>query len=194
WQERSPKFKDRYRHGAYTLRYVKNAPREILRLLTRRAAGRDYALLRQLFALTIPTEEKLPARSAEPEKRGSGEEGEAAAPETVGKDRMFALQRLRGGFRVKGVGGEADTPPATAVFVAYEVRRGNPFRQYQPLDFDLTQPPIEVRARHATITAQQGNVLVLRPERPDFELTVRGFDPHRDLRVKVVPAESARAS
>src|SRR5690606_2282937 len=128
WQERSPKFKDRYRHGAYTLRYVKNAPREILRLLTRRAEGRDYALLRQLFALAVPTEEELPEATAKPDKRGTGEEGEGAAPETVGKDRMFALQRLRGGFRVKGVGGEADPPTSTAVFVAYEVRRGNPFR------------------------------------------------------------------
>jgi hypothetical protein len=54
WQERSPRFKDRYRHGASTLRYVKVVPREVIRLLTRPAEGRDYGLLRQLFSLEIP--------------------------------------------------------------------------------------------------------------------------------------------
>jgi hypothetical protein len=112
----------------------------------------------------------------------------------VGKDRLFAIHRLRGGFRVKGVAPEGDgAPQSAAVFVAYEVRRGNPFRHYQPLDFDLGAAPIEIETQHATIAARERNVLVLHPHQRNFELTVRGFDPHRDLRVKVVPAAVERA-
>lgn len=186
WQERSPKFKDRYRHGAYTLRYIKNVPRELVRLLTRPVEGRDTALLRHLFSLDVPTEAELASPHVDVDKSGAGGKLDGDGVDTVGKDRQFVLQKLRGGFRVRGVVNGKDVAPAAVVSVAYEVRRGNPFRHYHALDFDLSKPPIEVTTSHATVSAGEGNVLVLRPERPDFVLTVRGFDLHRDLRVKVM--------
>jgi hypothetical protein len=193
WQERSPKFRDRYRHGPSTLRYLRNAPRELARLLTQPAEGRDHALLKQLFSLELPTEAEISLRTADTDRPGTGETSDADAPATAGKDRLFALQKLRGGFRVKGLADAAGTPNGAAVWVAYETRRGNPFRQYQRLDFDLAKAPIEIEARRATVAACEGNVLVLRPREPDFELTVRGFDPHRDLRVRVAPAPEVAA-
>jgi hypothetical protein len=186
WQERSPKFKDRYRHGAYTLRYIKNVPRELVRLLTRPVEGRDATLLRHLFSLDVPTEAELASPHVDVDKPGAGGKPDADGVDTVGKDRQFVLQKLRGGFRVRGVASGKDVAPAAVVSVAYEVRRGNPFRQYHALDFDLSKPPIEITASHAAVSAGEGNVLVLRPQRADFVLTVRGFDLHRDLRVKVV--------
>jgi hypothetical protein len=191
WQERSPKFKDRYRHGAFTLRYVKSVPRELVRLLTRPVEGRDYALLRQLFSLEIPTESDIVSRAADVQKRGTGEESEAEAPDTVGKDRQFVLQRLRGGFRIRGSASDSLALPAAAVNVAYEVRRGNPFRQYHALDFDLAKSPIEVQSRGLAIARCEGNLLAFRAQAPDFDVVVRGFDPHRDLRVRVVPVDEA---
>jgi hypothetical protein len=193
WQERSPKFKDRYRHGAFTLRYVKGVPRELVRLLTRPVEGRDYALLRQLFSLEIPTESDIASRTADVQKRGTGEESEPEAPDTAGKDRLFVLQRLRGGFRIRGAAKDRQAPATAAVNVAYEVRRGNPFRQYHPLDFDVAKSPIEVQSRNLTIVRCEGNLLAFRAQRPDFDLVVRGFDLHRDLRVRVVPIADAAA-
>jgi hypothetical protein len=64
WQERSPRFKKRYRHGPFTLRCVKGAPREVVRILARPAAGRDLTLLRHLFSLDVPTEAALRERDA----------------------------------------------------------------------------------------------------------------------------------
>lgn len=192
WQERSPKFKDRYRHGATTLRYVKNVPRELVRLLTRPADGRDATLLRHVFSLEVPTEAELATRTVDREKPGAGggkPGGVGDDVETVAKERQYVLQKLRGGFRVRGTSEGAEGGETAIVHVAYEVRRGNPFRQYQPLDFDLAKPPIEIAGDHVTVSATHGNVLILQPQRPDFTVTVRGFDEHRDLRVKVVPAE-----
>jgi hypothetical protein len=205
WQERSPKFKDRYRHGATTLRYVRNVARELVRVLTRPAEGRDFTLLRQLFSLELPDEAETPSPAGDLSHAGAGEHGEEEGVETVGKDRQFVLQKLAGGFRIRGVAGnsasteaaasaevaasaEAAEIPATVVSVAYDVRRGNPFVQYHRLDFDLAAPPIEITAQHAVVVANDRNTLVFRPERPDFVLTVRGFDRHRDLRVRAVPA------
>ena len=187
WQERSPKFKDRYRHGPYTLRYVKNAPREIVRVLTRPSEGRDHKLLQHLFSLDVPTEEAV----KDPKKGHEDKPGEeaTAGPEglqTVGKDRFFQLQKLRGGFRLSGTGNGRSMPRYAAVWVAYETRRGNPFSQYEPPDFEVDKPPIDLHAEQAEVTRQQGNLLVLRIQRPDFQVTVKGFDAHRDIRVKVL--------
>jgi len=187
WQERSLKFKDRYHHGPFTLRYLRNVPREILRILTRPTEGRDFALLKQLFSVEVPTEAEIRDRAGNVDEPGTGEDAEPDVLTTVGKDKAFALQKLRGGFRVKGVSSASGPPKQAAVWVAYEVRRGNPFRQYQPLDFDLSKAPIEVKTRHVKVTACRDNGILLSPQRPDFQLTVRGFDPHRDIRVRVLP-------
>jgi hypothetical protein len=190
WQERSLKFKDRYHHGPFTLRYLKNVPREVVRFLTRPSEGRDFALLKQLFAIDLPTEAELKDQTGNLEEPGTGEETEPEVT-TVGKDKAFTLQKLRGGFRVKGIPSASGQPRQAAVWVAYEVRRGNPFRHYQPLDFDLSKAPIEVSARHAKVADCRGNGIVLNPQSPDFQLTVRGFDPQRDIRVRVLPAGEA---
>jgi hypothetical protein len=193
WQERSLKFKDRYRHGPFTLRYLKTVPRELVRMLTRPAEKRDFALLKQLFSLDVPTEAELVQPKAVTGKPGAGEEANAEMPATAGRDRSFVLQKLRGGFRVKGVPRDGEGLSRAVVWVAYEVRRGNPFRYYQPLDFELSRPPIQVDARHVRIADCRANGIVLHPEQPDFELTVLGFDPHRDLRVKILPEQEAPA-
>ena len=186
WQERSEKFKGRYRHGPFTLRYVKNAPREIVRLLTRPTQGRDHQLLRHLFSLDIPTEETV----ADPNKGRKDKPGSAGtAPgdgaEGAGRDRFFQLQRLRGGFRLAGLGDAATMPRHAAVRVAYETRRGNPFAQYQPLDFEMDRPPVELEVEGADVVRRQLNLIAIRIRAPDFHVTVKGFDVHRDIRVKV---------
>jgi hypothetical protein len=190
WQERSPKFKDRYRHGPYTLRYIKNAPREIVRILTRLAEGRDFKLLQHLFSLDVPTEEQVkdPKKGHE-EKPGAEATAAPGELETVGKDRFFHLQKLRGGFRISGNGNAKAMPRNAAVSVAYELRRGNPFSQYQSPDFELDKPPIQVSAVAANVLQKQRNLLVLGIQKPDFQVTVKGFDVRRDIRVRVLSVD-----
>ena len=187
WQERSLRFKERYRHGPSTLRYVKSAPREIVRVLTRPAAGRDFRLLRRLFSRQVPTEEALKQRIKSREQRvGTDGEPDVEGVETLGADRFFLLQKLHGGFRIAGAGSGVPMPALAGVQVAYEVRRGNPFSVYQPLYFEMGRPPIEVQVHGAEVVRQLRNLTVLRIQDPDFRLTVKGFDARRDVRVKVV--------
>lgn len=185
WQERSPKFKEKYRHGPSVLRFVKHAPREIVRILTRPAEGRDFKLLQHLFSLDVPTEETLkdPKKGRE-DKKGT-EDADPAAVQTMGKDKFFQLQKLYGGFRVSGNKDARGGPRYASVRVAYEVRRRNPFKQYQPPDFDLERPPIQVQTRNAEVLTRKLNAMTFRIDGADFEVTVKGFDPQRDLRVQV---------
>ena len=76
-------------------------------------------------------------------------------------------------------------PPFAGVRVSYEVRRGNPFSLYQPLDFEMNRLPIEVEVHGAEVVRLLDNLTALRIQSPDFWLTVKGFDPRRDVRVKV---------
>ncbi|GAB4476633.1 MAG: hypothetical protein OHK0044_22620 [Burkholderiaceae bacterium] len=192
WQERSPRFRERYRHGPYTLRYVKGAPREIVRILTSPAAGRDFALLRHLFSLDLPTEEtvKRHAPSAPP-RAGLNGSAEPGAIEPAVKERFFELHRLHGGFRLAGTGNGVTPPRFVAVLAAYEVRRGNPFSLYQSFDFEMDRAPITALASGAVIVRRDRNVIVLRIDEPGFQLVVRGFDPRRDVRVKTLVQEDA---
>jgi hypothetical protein len=187
WQERSPRLKARYRQGPFTLRYVKSAPREIVRILMRPTAGRDFQLLQHLFSVEIPTEETVKRLDKSSLQRA----GMDASPDmqeldAVPRDRFFQLQKLDGGFRIAGAGFGAAIPRFAGVRVAYEVRRGNPFALYQPLDFEMNRPPIEVQLAGGEVLSQQLNITLLRIDEPGFQLTVRGFDPRRDVRVKVL--------
>jgi hypothetical protein len=144
-------------------------------------------LLHRLFSREIPTEDAVKERIKSRAQR-SGADGEPVVEgvETVGTDRFFQLQKLLGGFRIAGAGAGVAMPPLAGVQVAYEVRRGNPFSLYQPLDFEMDRPPIELQAHGAEIVQRVRNTAVVRIQDPDFRLTVKGFDARRDVRVKVI--------
>jgi hypothetical protein len=66
--------------------------------------------------------------------------------------------------------------------------RGDPFKAFSPLDFDITKPGylgVEVIADGATVEAIGANVLHITPLKKEFSVEVQGFDTHRDLRVDV---------
>lgn len=187
WQERSPKFRNRYKHGVSTLRYVKNAPRELVRLLTRTEQGRDYTLLRHLFSLEMPTEEALRKERQKKQQPGDTETAAEQQVETAAGLQRFQLQKTAGGFRLRRAPA-ATLPRRVVVTMAYETRRGNPFKQYQPPDFELDKHPIRIETDKGRIRMRRLNRLALEIEAPDFSLAVTGFDVNRDIRVRVEPA------
>ena len=165
-----------------------------MRALIRPAQGRDHELLHHLFALDIPTEETVKdPKKGRQDKPGTEDTGTLRGIDTAGKNQFFQVQKLHGGFRLVGNGDGSDQPAPqnAAVWVAYEMRRGNPFRQYQLLDFDLDKPPIEIQTEHAEITRRGGNILVVQIRDPGFCVTIKGFDIHRDIRVRVLRVDEA---
>jgi len=109
---------------------------------------------------------------------------------TVTRVQPFALTRVAGGFSVSGIPGVA-TPDTIEIRAAYEVRRGNPLKQYSRLDFEVDKSPIEIKTENAQIVAQNLNVLEIGSFGANFNVTVKGFDRARDLYVKATGKESA---
>jgi hypothetical protein len=188
WERNSRKFKQKYIRGPRTLDFVKTSPRELVKLLTQPKKGRDENLLKHLFAL--PREQLGPQGHPELAAAGldqPGGGGEADALTGVEGARYIQLRPLKGGFRLTRRPQATRVPRVITVWIAYEVRSGNPFKQYSPLDFNLSEQPLQVMLEGAKLQFLSGNAIQIRVERGDFQLSVTGFDPHRDLRVKTRP-------
>lgn len=95
------------------------------------------------------------------------------------------LARVSGGFKLGVAKGAVTVPERILVRAAYEVRRGDPFRRHDPLDFQFGHTPLEVEFTGAEILEQTPNALLLAIRSPQFQLAMRGFDRNRDLRVRI---------
>jgi hypothetical protein len=181
WSERADKIRTLYDHGAWTLRFVKNSAAFLTSLLARPAEGRVRDFLADVFWIDTPEEsprpmapDRIPIRAGGPEAMGEGNSG-------------VTIARIAGGFTIKGEG--ARTLRAE---VAYRVRAGNPFRKHSAFDFDLMSPGgISVHAEGATVRPTSVNAVELVPAAAKFQISMKGFDPRRDLVVRVVDAADA---
>ena len=50
-------------------------------------------------------------------------------------------------------------PRYITVWMAYEVRTGNPFKKYTPLDFDVSRPPLDIQVTGADLLLNKHNVI-----------------------------------
>ncbi|HET8797775.1 MAG TPA: hypothetical protein VFO89_08810 [Thermoanaerobaculia bacterium] len=188
WSERQDKIRTLYDHGASTLRFVKNSASSLASYLTRPPSGRERDLLADLFSIDAPEESlegtapaRIPVRGAEGETGGSG-----ASAEGAGGGAGITIARIAGGFTIKG--------PSRSLRgeVAYRVRSGNPFRKHSPFDFDLAGgETIRVQTEGARLRATGGNAFEVVPTAPKFQITMKGFDPRRDLVVRLIDTDDA---
>lgn len=192
WERNSRRFKLKYIRGPRTLDFVKTSPRELVRLLTQPKKGRDENLLKHLFALPQGPSDPLGSENSEAaggEGEGSAEDrGEEAGGFTgIEGAHYIQLRPIKGGFRLMRRPKATKVPRVITVWMAYDVRSGNPFKKYTPLDFNVCDKPINIHLEGAKVQFCSANAIQIRVQRGDFSLSVVGFDPHRDLRVKTHP-------
>jgi hypothetical protein len=186
WERNSKKFKRKYKLGPATLDFVKSSPRELVKILTQPQKGRDENLLKHIFAIPLEpvgNAEKPGQEKSDKESKPPGD-GEIVALEPGS---YLQLGAIKGGFRLSRQTRATQVPRYITLWIAYEVRSGNPFKKYTALDFDIGREPIQVRADGARLMLCKDNTLQIEVLRSDFRVTVTGFDTRRDLRVKTYP-------
>jgi hypothetical protein len=100
------------------------------------------------------------------------------------------ISRVAGGFTVRGANASIGRPLRGEV--AYRVRAGNPFRKHSAFDFDLVAgSDITIQAEGVRLRATDVNAFELVPSAAKFQISMKGFDPRRDLIVRVVDADDA---
>jgi hypothetical protein len=187
WSEREGKLKDRYIHGAYCVRFVKNTLRHLIAFLGRPPAGLNRELLAGIFFDEHESAGPSPGASKKPVP-GGGKRGPEPVPPVppVPREATLKLSRIEGGFRVTGRPGLRG---GAMVRAAYQIRSGNPFRSYDPNDFDLGKKPVAIHGLGVRDVSGKENHLEFVIDADEFEVKVTGFDPNRDLAVRATLLE-----
>ncbi len=186
WERNSKKFKSKYKLGPATLDFVKSSPRELVKILIQPQKGRDEHLLKHIFSMPLE-----PAGSAEKpgEEKSDKENKPSAAGDIIELEpgSYLQLSAIKGGFRLSRRTKATQVPRFITLWIAYEVRSGNPFKKYTSLDFDVSREPIQLKTEGVHIMLCKENTLQIEVVRSDFRVTVTGFDTRRDLRVRTYP-------
>lgn len=194
WQERAESLRTRYRHGAWTVRFVTRSLMDLSTVLSRPPEGQEEDLLVDLFYVQVPPDEATASATKPKGERGEDKEPGDPPPKLPARVSKYLLTKVPGGFRLASNPAADVRSGPTTVQIAYAVKRGNPFKKYQPFDFVLGKAPI--RITHSGVeVAYDENVLEVTPIADEFSVEVAGFDPHRDLVVRTgsagVPDEAS---
>lgn len=174
WSERNDRIRTLYDNGPTTLRYVKNAIAQIANALSAPREGMARDLLVDLFSIDLEPDEGAES-GAEPRKH----------VDVVARPQPVRIIPIQGGFTIQGLNGSGQF----VAEVAYRTRNGDPFRRYSSFDFSIGRNGIAIRSDGATVKAARENRIAFETDRSDFSLTVSGFDPRRDLVVRVARQE-----
>ena len=82
------------------------------------------------------------------------------------------ISPIKGGFRLNRRHRATRVPRFITVWAAYEVRSGNPFKKYSPLDFRIDKPPIRIRLEGARMLLCKENIIQIEVQRGDFRPAV----------------------
>jgi hypothetical protein len=182
WQE--PYVHDKYLYPKDTLRYVTQSVPNLLKTLYEQKKEGDRTLWLDMFGLP-ETKEPAPKRKAPAKSARDGTSSEPAKLEVKPKRaRRFSLQKIINGFAIGSPADGVEPPKTIDVQIAYDSRRGNPFKKYQKEDFDLSSKSIRIESEGAEIKSKSGNRLVVEILNGKFRIEVSGFDPNRDLRIE----------
>ena len=159
--------------------FVKQSVAELVSRLRETEDDRAPRLLLDLFSLPKP-------EGATKKKAGPAPE---PPPPTLPRTVLpYQILRHGDGFTVSKAPKAEETPSELEVYVAYDVRKGDPIHKYDPSDFQLLVKPVVISEAPKGLAKidSSGNMIRLKVTDPDFSLTMTGFDTRRDLVVRVV--------
>jgi len=191
WQKDSSKFRDKYIHGPTTLNFVRFSLKEIIRKLMKPAEGVDQELLGEIFFIDIPQEMpagKKPEKTPDKKKKGDHPEP-APVIDIERRPAPVIVSKISGGVRIYSNKESVRKISSVEVKFAYAVQKGNPLTKYRSPDFDLGKKPIEIQGSGYRLIQSSDNILKFEVTDTTFDLSVSGFDEHRDLIVKSSYAE-----
>jgi hypothetical protein len=180
------RLRERWRYERRILNLIRTALAKLYHLL---AAGAERDLpdeLLQFFWFEDPAGSGNGRARAKRQQRRTPETPSDLPPP---RPRQLTIDQERGGFAVRaGPGLTADLLPCRIrVSVAYDLEDGDPLRLWSPYDFNLgdAEGDLEIEQDGARIIELRGNQVLMEARDQAFRLRVHGFDPNRDLEVRV---------
>jgi hypothetical protein len=195
WNGSRPRLAEDYSNPQATLRAVRNAAPRLLALVSNGMVKRDMKALAKYF--TRPADEGK-KHAAGGQKQGGKETTEKDTPPkpvrkpfkiTTGTDRVHVGPN--GGAAPKA----EELPMSCVLELAYEGLDQDPFKAYDPFDFDLALSASHaITVTGASVTERQANRIRFDVTEPEFALEVPGFDPNIRLRARLTYLEKSNGT
>lgn len=174
WTPRKSRVEVKWNKPEAAIRFVRLSVREIIGRLQAPSEEPDEELFADLFSFLEPDDEPK-----QPKKSGGGKQTAPPIINVPPPVRVLRVDRRSDGFVVQAMPDLA-TGDQVKLRTAYAIRKGNPFKKWDPRDFDLAQ--LSPRIEGSADSVVDGNSLVVTvADRDNFSIEITGFDPHRDL-------------
>lgn len=187
WETRAGRLEN-WVSGAKSIRFIVNSISQIIQLLEGDSTEADPDLLKEIFSVTLDTEQK-PGKS--PKSGPKEEEPQEEGIEEIEKPPRYTPEAIK--IKDQGVAGFKIYPPPNATLIpdtvtiecAYMTSSGNPLKNYSELDFCMDKDPIAVEGAGVSVVEMEKNRMVLKIDDSDYRVKVTGFDVNRDLYLRV---------
>jgi hypothetical protein len=192
WQKGSSNFKDKYENGKEIIDFVTRIVSNIVNALAAREKQKDPNLFADIFSLPRDVLNNQLQKKVEVTQTSSGEESGTGPININSKEKYYQIIKITGGFKIIPGGKKLESPIRIKIWVAYDLRRGNPLTKYTTSDFRIESPPIKYKdlLQGIKILNVENNQISLDVTDPEFQFAVTGFDVKRDLYVKTQVEEA----
>lgn len=196
WQSKSSNFRGKYINGKSYLDFVTHCVSAIDNILSAHQREEDTTLLKDFFSLPIPPTPDATKTRQKRRKKPQGPDPTDPEPMPEPRRKRYRLEQVAGGFRIGTGDPDAEVPALIEIRAAYDVRRGNALKKYDPADFDLADAEFKLEPAPHGIEIQErsGNRMLVKVLEKDFQLCVTGFDTKRDLLVNINVKEAEDAA
>lgn len=189
WNERTEGFKDKYSDAVKILRFIKNSMARIVSILDQPPQEIQKDLIKNIFS--VPIENQNEEDKEEDEEKGNKKTdkgnksriGRVPPKNIIKQPPLFKVTKSKGGFKISLNDDKALLPIKLKIRVAYDIRKGNPFRNYSLFDFDLTK--LTVESTGCSIDNIFNNEMEIKVKAQDFSMEINGFDLNRDLVIDI---------
>ncbi len=180
------RIKNTYNYPKAYITLAREAALKAYRLLEDTEAEEDDELLSDVFSLPKQTDEEIRPGG------GKGNRRKRPTPPVVKADpatKIIKLVQTAGGFSVSPASSDSPAPHKIRIRAAYDVRSKNPFKQWEPEDFEFNKEPVNIDEQSGIKHLLcEGNRIVAEVTDPAFCIRVSGFDTERgDLIVEAKP-------
>ena len=186
WNTQAEKLRKNYVNPQPKLKVVRNSVVNLYDLLAQSFEEEDEQALMDFFWTDQPDQPGKKARK--------GKTPSVISPPPEPKPKPLNIIKTSDGFSITA-GSDAKEelyPIKCRIRVAYDIMHGNPFKKYNPFDFDFTKKgdlSIGATSESVTLTDRKPNQLEFMVRKPEFKILVKGFDPNRDIVVDLQTLE-----
>jgi hypothetical protein len=182
WTTNTEKLRRNYRSSQELVTVIKKSVVQLYDLLAEVSEESDEDALQDFFWYDEPEQNKRKKKRKKPKMQDKLPKIERSKP-------LVGLTKINGGFTLSSTEDfkQEHLPKEINLEVAYAVASGVPFNKYSQHDFKFgRQSEIKCTAdkESVNIISANGNKLELEIVKLPFRLSVRGFDPNRDLKVR----------